>query len=98
MTKLVPLTDAQAPFYVRRETLVRHWNTDARIGSQFDLVAEAATYEGALAARKSIERFDEDGYPLDDETNYCVVDAQGREVYTPTVSSTDDNDGEECLF
>jgi len=83
MPKYTALAAAVAPFHVRRETLIRHWNTDARIGSRFDLVAEAATYEGALAAREGIEQFDEDGYPLDDETCYAIVDAQGREVLRP---------------
>ena len=95
MPKYVSLADAQAPFYVRRETTLRHWSTDAIIGSEYRDINEAETYEAASAALNRIERFDEDGCPLDDETDYTIVDAHRREVIRPDLvwRGVDNDDG-----
>lgn len=95
MSKYVSLANAQAPFYVRRETLRRHWNTDAIIGSEYDDINEAETYEAAAAALNCIDRFDDDGCPLDDETNYTIVDTHGHTVARPAPAwrGVDNDDG-----
>ena len=78
--KYTNIADAQGPFRVRRETLVRHWSTDAIIGAEIDFVSSHATFDGAQAAMETLNEFDDDGYPLNDEVDFAVVDQTNRVV------------------
>lgn len=95
--KYTNIADAQGPFRVRRESLVRNWNTDAIIGSEIHWICTHATYTAARAAMDALYRFDEDGMPLDDEVTFAVVDSNNRVVSTYCEPRTA-NDEEAPLF